>query len=399
MARFTKRFENKEFVYYEISNAIKSTFISFDFDPSEIQMQFDFIIDEISQSENLTFEKLEMLTSIKEGTELQFFAMQHDIEHENGKSLSIYLTLPIYDKNTIYIVITASTVEILKKALPILEDGLTLKEISKPNDKTIGVETPNLEEEFNLKEISKPNSEVNEIDTPVIVDKNKNDSQIGYIYAKKLFKRKFGPIRMYKEDLEFIIKLFKEHYKFCRIRIDDKIKDELGIEGVKTEIKKDWVTNIFIYGSDSRLGDNLDLNLGCNGANIIVYDEKDVKSMGVFHQVESRLSKKENKILKLVNSFKGFILICIVLLLIITNIIFGNYLYGEENSFIINLFLLVISIFNVISLALARNRYSLIYLFYSNEKKHFLVQNRDIIVAIIGTFVGTILGTLLIGHL
>lgn len=369
MATLSKKYKIKKFSLNELSNAVKNTYFSLNFDPDEVTIRYDYVIDGINDEKELSFKELEMITSI-ENSDLHF----------SYRSSNFYTQIMLSEDVTLYgdkflrIGVGASSADLVKKTFSILEKELLLKEISN------GI-------------IESTTSE-----TSKDADKSNLD---GVKQVKKDLTKHYSPIKLYKEDLISLINLFDENYKKCKVQIDNyKIKDKDAIENIKAKMNKDWSKTLSISGSNS-YGYDINLNLSPYSAYINVNDDKDVKSLGVLYKIDTIISKRENILLKWINihnnRYYGIIIISTVCSILIA--IFGRNLFGKSISLIIAIFFAFFPIYMLLGMLFTYNRYNRIYLFNSNEKQHFLTKNRDIIVTIGGGLLVTVVGGLILAYL
>jgi hypothetical protein len=192
--------------------------------------------------------------------------------------------------------------------------------------------------------------------------------------------------------------LFKNSYNYVEIQIDDfKIQDESDIDDVKSGINKDSTQYLWIDGSDNEYGSNLILRLNKYSASITAKDDKDFKATGVLKEIDIILTQRENRILKFIDSTWGLIISFIIVIaimiiaIIILNSIYTNKSFAINKSFTLLLF--APTLFLIMYLVLTRNHYSIIYLFNSNEKQHFLTKYREVIIVLV-TFILAIVGAI-----
>lgn len=389
MARQSKDYKNKKFVIGELSNALKKTMNSFSIDPDAVSIGYYFVIDGIDDNKKLTFGEAEMITAFEEDVTLQLFFTSTDF-----KDYIIMLSVrssSYYEKEVLRISIEFPTVEELKRAFSIIEMELNLESISEQDNKdkeikSLITDTKDEDQNETLKKSFEPLQ--NSFD--------KEKSHINHI--KKDYEKIYGPLRIFKEDLIFIMGLFQESYKHCEIKIDEYegIKNKSDIDAIKAGINKDSTKNLRINGSNIQYGSNLTLRLSEHSARITVDDDKDVKSIGVLNQIDPILSKRENKILKFIDSKWGLpIIFIITIAIMVIAIMVINSLYADNLALKKTFFIILIPlgfvplVCSLMSMIWINNKYTLIYLFNSNEKQHLLTRHRDeIIVGIIITVVG-----------
>ncbi len=258
----SKNYKNKNFIISELSKALKKTLTSINIDPDAFKIDYDFIFDGISDTKSLEYDAVDMITAIGEDESIRLYLNNvgqiYSISLKKGWMLS--------SNDILSIRISTPTVEELKKAFSTIETELNL-------------------ENYEKKSITNSNKDDQDeaVNKPLEPIKNSSEKENSHIeHIKKDYVKNFGPIRIYKEDLIYITKLFKNSYKKCDIQIDELIiKDEFNVDAIKTELNKDSTKFFLIRGYDVRFGSNLTLRLSKYSATITANDNEDYKSVGI----------------------------------------------------------------------------------------------------------------------
>lgn len=337
MANQVKEYTYKKFEINEISNAFKKTIEELNIEKEQFSIRHIFNKDDINDEEYITLRELGRLTELYKGDQL---ILSFDSSNFIG------LTNWYPNDKSLMINVHAENREKLKKIFSIIESELNLQELAKKVEKDNGIG----DNSENVKQINEIGS-IEDVETS--------------------HRRKFSPIRLYKEDLIEMIRLVKDHYKYVEIHLaNKKMSDESAIDTVKANIKKDFTDNFSIKGSDNEWMSlsKIYLDLSRYGADITVNDKKDTYSIGVLYQLAEIISKRENKLDKLLNNLRIFALVIFALfLLYVPLIIFKNELMSY--NFWIYIFLISIPIILIIYVYYRTFKsHTVIYLFDSNDK-------------------------------
>lgn len=338
MANQYRSYENKIFEIAELFNILSKLIQEENIKLEDVSLILTFKEDDIDDDKKIEWNELKDLTSFENKSLIIFF---------DGYDLKSIFLSNLYNDEIISIAIKSNSINKLKYIFTFMENELKLKKINK-NKRT---------------------------------KKTKNNIQEskGIQTLLKGHKKNYGPIRLFKEDLEKIIELFDENFSYYEIKIDNsyKIQDKPSFDRVINKINKDSTNQFSISGSNDQYGLDLYLDLDKTSAFLKVKNEKDV-SMAVFYQIDLILSTKEKKIIKYFTS----------------DLTIGKYIFVMIFFYSISLnFTLILGInilFSFIALAFALitlliiellffYRMSLIYLYDSKEKETFFKKNKEII--------------------
>ena len=180
---------------------------------------------------------------------------------------------------------------------------------------------------------------------------------------KKIKKGRFynyGILRLYKDDLISIIKLFQDNFKDVKIIVED-----YRLENVKEldTIKKDKINNFEVSTHDNGY---IDIKTEFNSVKIYISNDDDILLQGIYIKLDEILKKRKSIILHVFSSpitigfylapilifiglfpfkqklWEGLILLILIIMIILICIYFGlkqeSYVYMHESSSHINLF-------------------------------------------------------------
>ena len=206
------------------------------------------------------------------------------------------------------------------------------------------------------------------------------------------YSKNYSALKLFREDLDEIINIFKNNFSEFDIEIDEYIIDDIS---EIDEIKKEKTNRLSIETYENGYSY---LNLFKNYAILNISDKNDTKLLGVFHQLDELISKKEYTFLKIITSSWVFYVM-------VTTIVIGLYTILWSNTLLISFIIIIIPFLLILLIILidfhmTLKKHSIIYLIHSTSKIGFFERNKDqlsigLICAIVGAIAG-IMGTILI---
>lgn len=207
---------------------------------------------------------------------------------------------------------------------------------------------------------------------------------------QKSYRKKYPILRIFKQDIKEIADIFKQNYEKIKIVADGyQLNDISEIDNIKKQEITDLEISCGGYSLESGYYTGLILSFSQDSAYISVYNDEDVKALGVASKIDTILSRRENKILNLLVSYWMFLVFNVIIWLVI-------WLFPSNENEILKpallIFILLIVLFWMIwNWKVDTKKYSLIYL-YDSKAPGFFKRNRDnIILVIISAVAGGII--------
>lgn len=196
---------------------------------------------------------------------------------------------------------------------------------------------------------------------------------------KKYYSKPYPMLRLFKQDIEQLLKVFQENCK----------KVEICAEGYKLDdicemdkIKKEGIVNFSISGMDPHLS----LDLSEHSARLYLSDEDDITLRGLESKIDLILSPRKRRVLSFFGSFWMILLLPAMLGLAIASFPFREYKV-QGATLIIFIILLY-----VLSFKMPFKKYSLIYWADTSLAHGFFRKNKEnILIAIISAFFGAVI--------
>lgn len=199
---------------------------------------------------------------------------------------------------------------------------------------------------------------------------------------KKSYSKEYPILRMFIDDLEQIVSIFKENYKDFEIKADVyKLEDISELSKInKQEIKNFSINTYTPY---------ISLDISESSVSLYIEDKDNLKLRGIFSKIDAILNRRIS-FLRILTSYWMQIPFHVIIWL-------NLYLFPKEYYKTIRILLVILTLALLIIWFLWRQsislkKHSLIYLFNSQSKIGFFKRNKDkILLSIFSAVVGSIL--------
>lgn len=199
--------------------------------------------------------------------------------------------------------------------------------------------------------------------------------------VEKYYLKQYPILRIFKQDIKEITNIFKQNYEKIQIIADGyKLNDITELDN----INKKEITDFSISSEN-----HLSLSLSNDSAHLYLRNDEDTKARGIASRIDTILSKRVNRNLKLLTSFWMSMFVSVLFLFVYLAFPFNEN--GILKVAIIVFFIIIYLYWIKWSEKVTFKNYCLIYL-YDSSPPSFFERNKDkIILNIIFLILGALI--------
>ncbi len=214
--------------------------------------------------------------------------------------------------------------------------------------------------------------------------------------VKKPYVKRYPALRLYIDDLEEIVGIFKSHFTDIKIVADEyELTDIADINNIKKPLITDFSVSYNQHNQDPSRSGLLSLDLKPDHASIYLSDSEATYLCGVASQIDALLLRKKSVAGFMASHrlirFSLIVYIPFMIALLLLSFIY-HFVLWNILLFILTMIYLVWSNYTI---SIIDNRYCIIFLVNSNNKNNYFSRNKDQLISAFINIFFLILGSVL----